>query len=52
MRRKTGETGLFADEVLPDSRSFVVSAVLKLIVGPKNKVAELELCRRLSVRLV
>ena len=34
---------MFADEVLPDLRSFVVLVVLEPIEGPKNKVAELEL---------
>ena len=43
---------LLADEVLFDLRSFVVLVVLGAIEGPKNKVAELELCSLLSVRLV
>ena len=42
----------FADDVLLDLRSFVVLVVLGPIDGPKNKVAELELCSLLSVRLV
>lgn len=40
---------LLVDDVLPDLPSFFE---LLVIAGPKNNVAELELCRRFKVRLV